>query len=276
MIGDSRQTIRDSFLAAIRREPVIMGILNVTPDSFSDGGRHVAFENAMQHAARMMQSGCSIIDIGGESTRPGAEAVPEKEELLRVTPVVAAIYDNLDVPISIDTYKAAVAREAARLGAVLVNDVWGLQKDPLMGEVVAETGSAVVVTHNRNSVDASIDIIDDIRRFFDISLSIAARAGIPVNHIILDPGVGFGKTLKQNLDCVWRLDQLASYGLPLLLGASRKSFLGKILHNQVDERLVGSVTANVIGLMRGASVIRVHDVEEHHAALAVFKAANAP
>lgn len=273
MTSESRSTARDDFLASIKREPAIMGVLNVTPDSFSDGGRHAAFENALQHAAAMAQGGCAIIDVGGESTRPGAEPVPESDELLRIAPIVAAICGKLDIPVSIDTYKAAVAREAARLGAVMVNDVWGLQKDPMMAQVVAETGSAVVIMHNRGSIEASLDIIDDMRAFFDVSLSIAARAGIPANHIILDPGVGFGKTLEQNLACIWQIDRLACYGLPILLGVSRKSFIGKILHNRVEERLVGTLAANIIGLMRGASIIRVHDVEEHHAALAILKAA---
>jgi dihydropteroate synthase len=276
MTNESRSRVRDDFLASIKREPAIMGVLNVTPDSFSDGGRHAAFENALQHATAMARGGCSIIDIGGESTRPGAEPVPEVDELLRIAPVVAAVCGELGVPVSIDTYKAAVAREAAQLGAVMVNDVWGLQKDPMMAEVVAETGSAVVIMHNRSSIEASIDIIDDMRGFFDVSLSIAARAGIPVNHIILDPGVGFGKTLEQNLACIWQIDRLGCYGLPILLGVSRKSFIGKILHNRVEERLVGTLAANIIGLMRGASIIRVHDVEEHRAALAILKAARGP
>jgi dihydropteroate synthase len=272
MTDESRSRVRDAFLASIKREPAIMGVLNVTPDSFSDGGRHAALESALQHAAAMARAGCAIIDVGGESTRPGAEPVAESEELLRIAPVVAAICAELDVPVSIDTYKAAVAQEASRLGAVLVNDVWGLQKDPMMAEVVAETGSAIVIMHNRASIEASIDIIDDMRGFFDASLSIAERAGIPINHIILDPGIGFGKTLEQNLACIWQIDRLAGYGLPILLGVSRKSFIGRILHNRVEERLVGTLAANIIGLMRGASIIRVHDVEEHHAALAILKA----
>ncbi len=273
MTSQRRFKLRDEFLASIKRAPAIMGVLNVTPDSFSDGGQHAAFDDALGHAAAMARAGCAIIDIGGESTRPGAQAVPAADELQRVAPVVAAVCSKLDIPVSIDTTKAVVAREAVRLGAVMVNDVWGLQRDPMIAEVVAETDSAVVITHNRDAIDASIDIVDDVRRFFDASLAIAARAGIPLGHIILDPGVGFGKTVAQNLACIWQLDRLAAYGLPILLGVSRKSFIGKVLDNQVGERLVGTLAANVIGLMRGASIIRVHDVEEHRAALAIFNAA---
>jgi dihydropteroate synthase len=277
MTPASRFSHRDRFLAAVRQQPLIMGILNVTPDSFSDGGQHAGLERALAHAGVMVAGGAAVIDIGGESTRPGAVPVPEDEELRRVLPVLKAIHAQHDLPVSIDSWKAAVARAATGQGAAIINDVWGLQKDPAMADTVAETGSAVIIMHNRTSIDAEIDIIDDMQRFFERSLALAARAGIPDSHILLDPGVGFGKTVEQNLACVWQLDRLAGYGLPLLLGVSRKSFIGKVLgkgfDRTVDDRLAGSLAAAMIGLMRGAAVLRVHDVAEHADALAIFRAA---
>lgn len=272
MDSTSRFSQRDRFLAAVAQAPVIMGILNVTPDSFSDGGRHLGLEQALSHAGAMLADGAAIIDIGGESTRPGAVPVPEAEELRRVLPAIAAIHAACDIPLSIDTWKAAVARAAAAQGAAVINDVWGLQKDAAMADAVAETGSAVIVMHNRETLDPQIDIIGDLRRFFDISLGLAAKAGIPKSHILLDPGIGFGKSVAQNLACLWHLDALAQYGLPILLGVSRKSFIGKVLDKAVDERLIGSISAAMIGLTRGASVLRVHDVAAHAQALALFKA----
>ena len=270
-----RHARRDRFLAAVRQEPLVMGILNVTPDSFSDGGQHAGLERALARAGAMVAEGAAIIDIGGESTRPGATPVPEDEELRRVLPVIAAIHAQHDVPLSIDSWKASVARAATTEGASIINDVWGLQKDPAMADTVAETGSAVIIMHNRDSIDPGLDIIGDMQRFFERSLAVAARAGIPESHILLDPGVGFGKTVEQNLACIWQFDRLAQFGRPLLLGVSRKSFIGKVLDRSVDDRLTGSLAANMIGLMRGAAVIRVHDVAEHAAALALFNAARA-
>ena len=219
----------------------------------------------------MVDEGASIIDIGGESTRPGHLPVSGDEELRRVVPVLEALAD-LDGPISIDTAKAAVAREAARLGACVINDIWGLQRDPGMADAVAETGSAVVVMHNRDEADPAIDILDDVERFFERSLSLAAAAGVPFCRILLDPGVGFGKTPEQNHSCIWNLDRFLGFGAPILVGLSRKSFLGRILGVEVDRRLPGTLAANAIALMRGASVLRVHDVAENRDALAVFMA----
>lgn len=272
MTSSERLAKRDRFLASIRKTPAIMGILNATPDSFSDGGRFIAPENALAQAMQMARFGCSIIDVGGESTRPGATPIAEDEELRRVVPIVEMLVGKVDVPISVDTTKPAVAREAARRGAIVVNDVWGLQKDQGMADVIVESGSAAVVMHNRVHADETIDIIDEVRRFFDRSISIAERAGIPREHLILDPGIGFGKTFEQNLTCIRDLERFRSYGMPLLLGVSRKSFIGKILEKPVEERLIGTLAANVIGLMSGASIIRVHDVEEHRSALAIFNA----
>jgi dihydropteroate synthase len=272
-MGIERRIIhRDKFLSALKTSPQLMGILNVTPDSFSDGGRHSDLAAAVAHAKTMVADGAAIVDVGGESTRPGHVPVPEDEELRRVVPALEALGAELDAPISIDTSKAAVAREAARLGACVINDVWGLQRDPGMADAVAETGSAVVVMHNRDAADPAIDILDDVERFFERSLNLAAGAGVPFGRILLDPGVGFGKTRQQNHACIWNLDRFRRLGAPILVGLSRKSFIGGIIDAEVDRRLPGTLAADTIALMRGASVLRVHDVIENRAALAVFMA----
>jgi dihydropteroate synthase len=269
---DRRFLHRDKFLGALKSSPQLMGILNVTPDSFSDGGRHFDPTAAVARARTMVAEGAAIVDVGGESTRPGHLPVSKDEELRRVVPVLEALAADLDAPISIDTAKAAVAREAARLGACVINDVWGLQRDPGMADAVAETGSAVVVMHNRDEADAAIDILDDVERFFERSLNLAAAAGAPFGRILLDPGVGFGKTPGQNHSCIWNLDRFRRFGAPILVGLSRKSFIGRILGAEVDRRLPGTLAADTIALMRGASVLRVHDVVENRAALDVFMA----
>jgi dihydropteroate synthase len=273
-MGTGRRIIyRDKFLNALKASPQLMGILNVTPDSFSDGGRHSDLAAAVARAKTMVADGAAIVDVGGESTRPGHVPVSEDEELRRVVPVLEALAE-LDAPISIDTSKAAVAREAARLGACVINDVWGLQRDPGMADAVAETGCAVVIMHNREQADAAIDILDDVERFFERSLNLAAGAGVPFGRILLDPGVGFGKTRQQNHACIWNLDCFRRLGAPILVGLSRKSFIGGIIDAEVDRRLPGTLAADTIALMRGASVLRVHDVAENRAALAVFLALN--
>ena len=268
---DRRLRHRDTFLSALKTSPQLMGILNVTPDSFSDGGRHSDLAAAVARAHAMVADGAAIVDVGGESTRPGHVPVPEDEELRRVVPALEALAE-LDAPISIDTSKAAVAREAARLGACVINDVWGLQRDPGMADAVAETSSAVVVMHNRDAADPAIDILDDVERFFERSLTLAAGAGVSFGRILLDPGVGFGKTRQQNHACIWNLDRFRRLGAPILVGLSRKSFIGGIIDAEVDRRLPGTLAADTIALMRGASVLRVHDVVENRAALAVFMA----
>ncbi len=275
-MNEKRAAIRDRFLASIRVRPAIMGILNITPDSFSDGGQFLAPESALQHARAMVAEGCDIIDIGGESTRPGFRALSADEELSRVLPILSQLHKITDIPISIDTTKSSVARQASELGAVVINDVWGLQKDLEMARVVAETESAVVVMHNRGEIDGSLDIFAEFQRFFDASLAIAERAGIPRSHILLDPGIGFGKSLEQNLAAIWGLDRLREYGLPILLGLSRKSFIGKVLGNSVHQRLTGTLASNMVGLIRGASILRVHDVAAHREALAMFNALKGP
>ena len=263
---------RDGFLDRIGFRPLIMGILNVTPDSFSDGGCFMAAEAALAHARQIVADGCDIVDIGGESTRPGGALVAQAEEMARLEPVLAALGESLDAPLSVDTTKASVAARAAELGAVVINDVWGLQKDPGMAEAVAQAEAAVVVMHNRTETDETIDIVADIRRFFDRSLEIAARAGIPSNHIILDPGIGFAKSSRQNRDAISRLGELKGYALPILIGASRKRFLGSLTGDGIEGTLIGTVTINLAAIAAGAAIIRVHDVAEHAAALRVLQA----
>lgn len=263
---------RDAFLAAIAAKPLVMGILNITPDSFSDGGKFNSVAAACQQAERMALEGADIIDIGAESTRPGATPVTEAEELVRIEAVIGAVRARVHLPLSIDTSKAAVARRAMTLGADVINDVWGLQRDPAMAATVAETGAAVVIMHNRTEKDAALDIIDDMRRFFDRSLALAAAAGVPRSFIVLDPGIGFGKTQTQNLEALKGLSQFASFDLPILVGISRKSLLGAVLGAGVQERLIGSVSAHLAAAARGARIFRVHDVAAHVMALRVFEA----
>src|ERR1700731_3427389 len=210
----------DQFLRALRVRPLVMGILNVTPDSFSDGGQFFTSASAIAKAQGLVLAGCDILDVGGESTRPGATPVHAAEELNRLETVVSELA-RVTVPLSIDTYKASVAKRAIELGAILINDVWGLQKDPAMAETVANAEAAIAIVHNRAEKDDALDVIADLRRFYDRSLRLAEAAGIPSCHIILDPGVGFGKTSRQNREALARLAELRDYGLPILVGVSR-------------------------------------------------------
>jgi len=260
---------RDAFLAKIGVRPVVMGILNLTPDSFSDGNQFMTADAALSHARRMAADGCDIVDVGGESTRPGALAVPEAEELTRVERVLRALGRG-ELPFSIDTYKASVAARAIKLGAVLVNDVWGLQKDPAMAETVAAAEAAIVIMHNRQRKDAAIDIVIDIRHFFARSLVLAEKAGIPRKRIILDPGIAFGKTALQNVEVITRLNELLDFGCPILVGVSRKTFLGPLVEGGIEGTSAGTVAASLAALVGGASLFRVHDVAEHVAALRIF------
>jgi dihydropteroate synthase len=243
--------------------PIVMGILNVTPDSFSDGGRFLDPGAAIEHARRMVAEGADIIDIGAESTRPygTATAVSLREEVLRLEPVLAAV-TGLGVPVSIDTMKAQVAAAALAAGASIVNDVWGLQRDPDMAGVVARHAVPVIVMHNRDIADPAIDIMADIAAFFARSLDLAARAGIAPDRIVLDPGIGFGKTPEQSLTALARLDQLKAFGCPLLVGASRKRFIDKVSPAPPDRRLGGSLAAHLIAVAGCARIIRAHDVAE--------------
>jgi dihydropteroate synthase len=261
---------RDAFFRRIGSRPVIMGILNLTPDSFSDGGRFQTTDASIAHARRMAADGCDIVDVGGESTRPGATAVSETDELARVEPILAELARLLDIPVSIDTYKAKVATRAVALGAVLINDVWGLQKDPAMADAVGEAEAALVIMHNRANKDETLDIMSDIRRFFDRSLALAETAGIPRARIILDPGIAFGKTARQNLEAIAGIPKLRDYGLPILVGVSRKSFLGSLVEPGRDASLAGTIAANLAAAANGAAIFRVHDVAAHLAAFQVF------
>jgi len=256
-----------------RATPAVMGVLNVTPDSFSDGGRFMAPPSALEHARRMISEGAVILDIGAESTRPygGAQAVPIDEEMRRLTPVLPAVV-ALGVPVSIDTMKAAVADWALTSGAAVINDVWGLQRDTDMAGVAAKHGVPVIIMHNREHADSSIDIMADISAFFARSLAIAEGAGIAQDQIVLDPGIGFGKTPQQSLIAIARLRELKSFGLPLLVGASRKRFIASVSPAPPDQRLGGSLAAHVLAVATGAAIIRTHDVAETIQALQVTAA----
>ena len=256
-----------------RATPAVMGVLNVTPDSFSDGGRFMAPPSALEQARRMISEGAVILDIGAESTRPygGAQAVPIDEEMRRLTPVLPAVV-ALGVPVSIDTMKAAVADWALTSGAAVINDVWGLQRDTDMAGVAAKHGVPVIIMHNREHADSSIDIMADISAFFARSLAIAEGAGIARDQIVLDPGIGFGKTPQQSLIAIARLRELKSFGLPLLVGASRKRFIASVSPAPPDQRLGGSLAAHVLAVATGAAIIRTHDVAETVQALRVTAA----
>jgi dihydropteroate synthase len=251
----------DRLLSAGR--PIVMGILNVTPDSFSDGGRFLDPDAAIAHARRMVAEGADLIDVGAESTRPYGTATPVSldEEVRRLAPILAAI-TGLGVPVSIDTMKAQVAASALAAGAGMVNDVWGLQRDPDMAGVVAQHAVPLIIMHNRETADPAIDIMADITAFFRRSLDLAARAGIAHQRIVLDPGIGFGKTPEQSLSALARLDELKSFGLPLLVGASRKRFIDKVSPSPPDRRLGGSLAAHLLAVAGGARIIRAHDVAE--------------
>ena len=262
------------WLTGIGRATRTMGVVNVTPDSFSDGGRFEHVDAAVAQALELEREGASIVDIGGESTRPGHASISAEEEIARVVPVIEALAPRLRVPISIDTYKAETARAGLRAGARIVNDVWGLQRDPAIAEVAAEAGAPVIVMHNRAAPDPGADVIDELRRFFEISLDIARRAGIPDDDIVLDPGIGFGKTPAQQLDALRRLPEICAFGFPVLVGVSRKSILGRIAERETkpDERFVSSIAAHVLAATQGAAIVRVHDVAAHVEALRVVDA----
>jgi dihydropteroate synthase len=263
---------RDRVLGLIGKKPVIMGILNVTPDSFSDGGKFFAADAAVEQAKKLAAEGSDIIDVGAESTRPGHTPVPADEELARLEPLLGELTQSLDVPFSIDTAKARVARRAAELGVSMVNDVWGLQKDPAMAETIAETGMAAVIMHNRNGIDPSLDIISDMRQFFDRSLKLAEAAAIPRARLVLDPGIGFGKTRAQNYAALAGLQALKDYGLPILVGVSRKSLLAESGAAPDEFTLVRTIAANLAAARNGAELFRVHDAAGHIAAFKVYDA----
>jgi len=255
-----------------RPTAAVMGVLNITPDSFSDGGQFIAPESALAQARRMIAEGADIVDIGAESTRPyGAEPVSAEEELQRLRPVLGDVV-ALGAPVSIDSMKSAVVAWALGAGAAIANDVWGLQRDPDMASVVAEHRVPVIVMHNRDRADPSIDIMQDIAAFFARSLDIAARAGIAESQLVLDPGIGFGKTPDQSMTALARLGELRRFGLPLLVGASRKRFISTVAPSEPDQRLGGSIAAHVLAARGGARIIRTHDVSETVQALRVAAA----
>ena len=252
-----------ALLPDLGRRTLVMGILNATPDSFSDGGRWNELETGLAHARTMVAEGATILDVGGESTRPGHEPVSAEEEIARVRPFLARLAGEVAVPISIDTFKAATARAAFEAGATILNDVWGLTRDPDIARVAADFRAPVIVMHNRETPDPAIDTIADQIAFFERSLEIAVAAGVPEADVVIDPGIGFGKTHEQNLETMARLGELAVLGRPILLGTSRKSMIGRILDLPPSERLSGTLATNVVGILAGAAILRVHDVRPH-------------
>jgi dihydropteroate synthase len=259
-----------------RGRTLVMGILNVTPDSFSDGGQFFDPAIAVAHARRMANDGADILDVGAESTRPyaGAKPVSLDDEFVRLKPVLGDIV-GLGLPVSIDTIKAKVAAWALEQGAAILNDVWGLQRDADMARVAAEHGVPVVVMHNREEVDPALDIMAEAKAFFAHSLDIAARAGIARECIVLDPGIGFGKTQEQSIAMIARLAELREFGLPLLIGLSRKRFIDSVSPSKPSERIGGSIAGNVLSVLSGADILRVHDVAETVQALRVTQAIRA-
>ena len=255
-----------------RPYPAVMGVLNITPDSFSDGGAFLAPRDAIAQARRMIAEGADIIDIGAESTRPyGSSPISAEEEMRRLQPILAEVV-ALGTPVSIDSLKSTVVNWALSAGVAIANDVWGLQRDPEMAPVVARHGVPVVVMHNRDSADAGIDIMQDILAFFTRSLKIAEAAGIAKDQIVLDPGIGFGKTQEQSMAVLARLDELRVFDLPLLVGASRKRFIDTVTPSAPQQRLGGSIAAHLVATQRGARIIRTHDVAETVQALRVAAA----
>lgn len=266
-------TLPDGRSLAIDGRPLLMGIVNITPDSFSDGGMLANAEEAVAHGLRLAQDGADIIDIGGESTRPGHRRVDAETEMARVLPVVTGLRRVSQLPLSIDTTKAAVAEAALGAGASIINDVWGAQGDPLIAEVAARHGAPMVLMHNRESIDPAIDICDDVLRFLERSIAIATAAGVPRRQLVVDPGIGFGKTLAQNLTMIRDIARLEQLGCPILLGASRKSSIGRLTGQTVaSERVAGSISAHLYGASQGAAIIRAHDIAPHLQAFQVWAA----
>jgi len=253
--------------------PLVMGVLNLTPDSFSDGGQFTAPQKAIAHARQMVADGADILDVGAESTRPygGMQPISAQDEQSRLSPVLGAVI-GLNQPVSIDTQKASTAEWAVKQGAAIINDVWGLQGDADMARIVAKAATPVIVMHNRRSADPTIDIIADVLAFFVRSLEIAAQAGVARDKVVLDPGIGFGKTPEQSMSCIAHLSVFKRFGLPLLVGASRKRFINTVVQTQPQQRLAGSLASHLIAVENGAAIVRVHDVAETVQALRVAAA----
>lgn len=261
----------------VEKECYIMGILNVTPDSFSDGGKWNDIEKAKAHTAQMIEEGAAIIDIGGESTRPGHEQISVEEEIGRVVPMIRMVKENFDIPVSIDSYKSQVVEAALKAGADMVNDIWGLKYDRKVADLIAEYKVPCCLMHNRQKPEYN-DYLEDVCQDLRETLKIAEEAGISKEQIILDPGVGFGKTYEQNLIIINHLERLTEMGYPVLLATSRKSVIGLTLDLPTEERVEGTLVTTVMGVEKKASFVRVHDVKENMRAIrmtqAIVKAGN--
>lgn len=255
----------------IKNHTYIMGILNVTPDSFSDGGKYNRLDDALFHVEEMLKDGMDILDIGGESTRPGYTLIDEAEEIERVVPMIEGVKRRFDVPVSLDTYKAKVAKEGIKAGADLINDIWGLKYDKKMAEVIAEKNVPCVLMHNRKEPDYK-NFLEDVKTDLSESIEIAKKAGISGDKIILDPGVGFGKTYEHNLQIIKSLESLRKMGHPLLLGTSRKSVIGLTLDLPAGERVEGTIVTTVFGVISRCAFVRVHDVKENMRAVKMAEA----
>ncbi|MCT2346797.1 dihydropteroate synthase [Niallia taxi] len=240
---------------------LIMGILNVNPDSFSDGGKYNNLDKALKHAVEMVENGADILDIGGESTRPGYIEITAEEEIERVAPIIELLSKEVDVPISIDTYKASVARSAMVAGAHIINDIWGAKREPEIATVAADYDAPIILMHNRNDQDYQ-SFIDDVLADMEESINISLKAGVNKDKIILDPGIGFAKNLTTNLEMMRNLDKLVALGYPVLLGTSKKSMIGNVLDLPVSERMEGTGATVCFGIQKGCQIIRVHDVKE--------------
>lgn len=255
----------------VKNHTYIMGILNVTPDSFSDGGKWDTLDHAMKHVETMLADGADLIDVGGESTRPGHTPVGAQEEIERVLPVIEAIRSRFDVPISIDTYKGSVADASLKAGADLINDVWGLKYDPEMAPVIARHNAPCCLMHNKENTEYNNFLVDMLSETQEC-VNIARKAGIKDENIILDPGVGFGKTYEMNLETMNHLELFQHLGFPVLLGTSRKSMIGLTLDLPVDQRVEGTLATSVIGVMKGCAFVRVHDVKENRRVIQMTEA----
>lgn len=254
-----------------KNKTYIMGILNATPDSFSDGGKYNHLDAALFHTEEMLRDGADIIDIGGESTRPGHTVITDEEEIARVTPVIQAVKSRFDVPVSIDTYKGKVTEAALQAGADLVNDIWGFKHDKKVADLTAKYGAACCLMHNRHEAVYE-NFLDDMVRDMEECVQIAREAGVADDRIILDPGVGFGKTYEMNLEAIHHVDVLHRLGFPILLGTSRKSVIGLTLNLPADQRVEGTMVTTVIGVMKGCAFVRVHDIKENKRAIQMTEA----
>lgn len=255
----------------IQNHTYVMGILNVTPDSFSDKGKWTERDKALYKVEEMLAEEMDILDVGGESTRPGYTAVSAEEEINRVMPVIEAVKSRFDVPVSLDTHKAEVAKAGIKAGADMINDIWGLKADPNMAKVIAEAGVACCLMHNRKKADYQ-DLVSDMLKDLTESVSFALETGVPKEHIILDPGIGFGKAYVDNMEVLRSLEVFQQLGYPLLLGTSRKSVIGLTLDLPVEERLEGTLVTTVMAVLKGYAFVRVHDIKENVRAIRMAEA----